>query len=401
MALLVLLPLLAGASGIPQPPAATPGDYSQLHGHLSLNNGGSNEVVSATLVVGPDRVTVNGTTYDAIKRIQNITSWSNTTVYGQTYHHETWTNVTSWIRASDGALIRTDAAPTQGYASTTVYDPPCPGLQFPLEVGQQWTTSCTKITTVNRTGQVTTTQITTDYAVLREEQVTVAAGTFDALVIETNATMAAKEDTWYSPQACGYVKIVAPTAQGDFVDELTDYSCANPSGATSTTTTGGGNATTNATTNATGNSTGVGVDANATTNATLGGGNQTATNGTGNQTTTKGNDTSGGNSTTTGTSNGSQETHVTPPPTTTTPPPVSSTPPPVSSTPPPVSSTPVSSTPPASTSPAAATPTLQPAATTPVSPSTDGGTGAKKVPGAEIVLALGAVGLLAVALRRR
>ncbi|GEM_PF-6660431 len=386
LVLALLLPLPARAGSADAPPGWTPGDFVVLHGTTTLSNGATTDIVTNTTVVGADAIEVGGVVYDAVKSVQRAQVWTNSSTGTSSKH--SWTNTTTWVRASDRALIRTASLSGTGSTTTITYDPPCLSLRYPLAVGDQWAVDCAK-TTVGPTGQSTSGTDHSNATVLREEQVTVAAGTFDAFVVESVTPQGSKLDTWFAPSTCAAVKIVSTSGATVFTYEMTAYACADPTPPA----TGGTSAPpVNATTNAT-NATAPTPPANVTENATA---EPNAT--------TPAPDV---NATTNGTTEPPADTTPEATPTPTEPTPAETTPTPEVTpvaSPTPVSSSPLPSTetsstsaspPPASTTPGA----VQAAAVSPSpAPSSSGG---DQIPAPGAALALAAVGLLALALRRR
>lgn len=138
---------------------------------------------------------------------------------------------TSWIRVSDHANLETESSTSLSFGgqsydttTTTVYDPPCVELRWPLTVGATWTVTCTSTTTSSSGGSSQTTTNSTTYTVEAEESVTVEAGTFDAFRLRVEAEDQTHK-MWVSEEACGMVKSEA-TAEGQTVTtELVDYQC--------------------------------------------------------------------------------------------------------------------------------------------------------------------------------
>jgi hypothetical protein len=138
---------------------------------------------------------------------------------------------TSWTRVSDQASMETQATAHLSYGgyssdstTTTVYDPPCASLHWPLAVGAAWTATCTATTTSSSGGGSHTATTTTNYTVEGKESVTVKAGTFDAfrLRVESGGQV---QTEWVAAAACGMVKSVATSQGQTATTELTAYQC--------------------------------------------------------------------------------------------------------------------------------------------------------------------------------
>lgn len=138
---------------------------------------------------------------------------------------------TTWTRVSDGATVEVQVVTHLAYAgssfdatSTTVFDPPCGNLQWPLTVGKTWATTC-QATTTTSGGQPQTSTSTTTFAVEASERVTVAAGSFDAFRIRVSADGTASTQ-WVSATVCGGAVKTMTNAQGTTVTmELQSYAC--------------------------------------------------------------------------------------------------------------------------------------------------------------------------------
>lgn len=138
---------------------------------------------------------------------------------------------TSWIRVSDHANIETESSTSLSFGgqsydttTTTVYDPPCATLRWPLTVGATWTVTCTSTTTSSSGGGSRTTTNSTTYTVEAQESVTVQAGTFDAFRIRVEADDQTHKQ-WISAEACGMVKSEANADGQTVTTELVDHEC--------------------------------------------------------------------------------------------------------------------------------------------------------------------------------
>jgi hypothetical protein len=257
--LLLALTPVADAKGMALP-SPTAGDFFDMTTTIAVPGMGAQSAVIHSTIDGRESITSNGTSYD---------SWRSTTTYDSNISAggmsiRTNTNAKSWIRASDGAII-TSASTTQSTSDSpyfpgstshanTTYAPPCAQMQWPLEVGKAWTSTCTSTTTsstsgTGASGPHTTTQTTvSNYTILRAESVTVAAGTFDAFVLKT-VTNGTATYQWWSPKACTAVKTSFDESGGNYTAELKAYRCANSgssvdTGGSTGATTGGSTTTT-------------------------------------------------------------------------------------------------------------------------------------------------------------
>lgn len=227
---LLLLAAPAAAARSAAVPTLSPGDFWETTFETTTGQGklSSN---TRTEIVGPEEITVDGTKHDAVKSSSRTSSTTTAGQAGLTFQLTTTTDATSWFRASDGATIKvvstsTSSSPFGGAPSTTqteiVYSPPCAMYEYPLEVGRQWTTTCTARVTSN--GQTTESKETYAYRALREESVTVAAGTFDTIVLANGTDEPAL--TYWAPKACGPVRTAAKSASGTFNADLQSFQCA-------------------------------------------------------------------------------------------------------------------------------------------------------------------------------
>ncbi len=129
-----------------------------------------------------------------------------------------------WVTA-DGtqiAKIVTPSVPIFGNI-TTVYNPPMPQAQFPLNPGDAWSGSGhATITWTSGTANTTTTWSGT---VTDEQAVTVPAGTFTAAVVRSPATGTPYTLSYYSAQAGWFVRVDSYNSGGTLasVQNLTSY----------------------------------------------------------------------------------------------------------------------------------------------------------------------------------
>lgn len=232
LALSIAAPL-AGALTIEAPPDYEDGDRWVREAHVESQRG-TFDITQTTVYQGPDEITVNGTTYDTFimetERVtrgssgqQTFTQWSNSTQWMTTDEH-------ALIKSTDNVTITGSPGGPRSFSQTTTYDEPCPSFQWPMEVGDEWTQDCQATTEQN--GQTQRQEKDREFIVIAEETVTVPAGTFETLVI-SNQTKGSDEDRvtqWYSPRACGPVKLETVQDDQSFTFNLTEYTCASTSG---------------------------------------------------------------------------------------------------------------------------------------------------------------------------
>lgn len=215
LALFVLL-LAPAASAKPlDAPKLSVGDFFEIRDTIGSDHSPAQARTFRDTVEALETITVNGTSYEAVR--------IGTTFLGPGGNGNV--TIQRWVRASDGAAIRersTDGA--NAWEST--YDPPCAQMRYPLDVGDAWTSACTRTQTSG--GQSTTTSVNNGYRVLRRESVQVPAGTFDAFVIAVTGAPGSSSDvtTWEARETCGLAK--AFSAQPGYNDtyELMAYHCA-------------------------------------------------------------------------------------------------------------------------------------------------------------------------------
>lgn len=230
VASVLLLAAPAAAARSAAVPTLSPGDFWETTFETTTGQGKLSST-TRTEIVGPEEITVDGTKHDAVKSSSRTSSTTTAGQAGVTFQLTTTTDATSWFRASDGATIKvvstsTSSSPFGGAPTTTqteiVYSPPCAMYEYPLEVGRQWTTTCTAKVTSN--GQTTESKESYSYRALREESVTVAAGTFDAIVLANGTDDSAL--THWAPKACGPVRTTAKSSGASFNVDLKSYKCA-------------------------------------------------------------------------------------------------------------------------------------------------------------------------------
>lgn len=127
-----------------------------------------------------------------------------------------------------------------------VPDAPCPGIAYPLEVGDSWTATCT-------VGGVTSED---SYSVVGGETLAVPAGVFETLSVDRVGDVTAR--LWFAAESCGKVAEQRLLNDQETRYELTAYRCASAEaaeaargGATTTTGPTGGTTTTVQTTTTT------------------------------------------------------------------------------------------------------------------------------------------------------
>ncbi|MEA3201689.1 MAG: hypothetical protein QOE90_3117 [Thermoplasmata archaeon] len=226
------LPFASAALVVDAPPVPKSGDYQVLHGTVEIPGTGSGTIDTTTTYAGTESVTVGGHAYDAVKAASHTVSNFTGSAGGQPISQSATSDTTAWTRVDDFASLKS-VSTSRGQTTTTEYNPPCATFQYPMSVGKTWTVDCT-ITTTSPSGQQQTKTTHGVYTVAREEKITVAAGTFDALVIEAttnNVTL----NSWYAPDACGFVKAESPNPQGGSTVtlELQGYKCNGASGGAS------------------------------------------------------------------------------------------------------------------------------------------------------------------------
>jgi hypothetical protein len=138
----------------------------------------------------------------------------------------------TWTRVSDGATLETQTTThitVQGQSydstSTTVFDPPCEGWEWPLDVGDSWTRTCHATTTTSLGGGSTSSDTTTTTTVEARESVTVPAGTFNAYRLKVDSGGGGVSTVWYASEACGAVKTTASSQGQSVTSELQSYDC--------------------------------------------------------------------------------------------------------------------------------------------------------------------------------
>lgn len=251
LALLATLMISPTASAV-SAPVLSVGDFWELESKFAIPGSGEQTLTIKNTIEDQESISVEGATHDA---------WRMVGSYAMTFGAEGYTSTSttetkSWSRVSDGASLKSTTHtettsnipgfPASSSDSETVYTPPCVAYQWPLDVGDSWTATCTyETTTTTAAGtQTTTNTTTTDYSVLRKESVTVPAGTFDAYVLESTMKTDSGETkvySWYAAAACGPVKTSLSIDGNDYSSQLKSYKCAKAgqtqSGGTGTTTT--------------------------------------------------------------------------------------------------------------------------------------------------------------------
>lgn len=220
LAILVLSPLAAASASLAQP-TWTAGDSWTRATQFPRSDG---TLVNGTLtdvVVGRESASAGGS-FDA---------W-NVTSYRQTSGEATSSFDVTWYRASDLAKLRVFNGGNTSYETTYSLDEPCRELQFPLEVGKTWATTC-----VFHGSDGNDMTIPSTWKVDREEDVTVPAGTFHAVILQQVEPSGYVSSWWWGAAACSFVKSLVTDPQGKTVESnvLTAYRCANaPAPATPT-----------------------------------------------------------------------------------------------------------------------------------------------------------------------
>ncbi len=232
LALSIAAPV-AGALTDEAPPEYEDGDRWVREAEVTTQRG-TFTITQTSTYEGPETITLNGTSYDTfVMRTERVTRGGS----GQQSFTQ-WSNSTQWMTTDEHAMVKTinnvTVTGTPGgpreFSQTTTYDEPCPSFQWPMAVGDSWEQDCSATTRQGNRSQER--QQDRDYHVLREETITVPAGTFETLVI-SNQTKGSDEDRvtqWYSPRACGPVKLETVQGNQSFTLNLTEYACASTAG---------------------------------------------------------------------------------------------------------------------------------------------------------------------------
>jgi hypothetical protein len=101
------------------------------------------------------------------------------------------------------------------------YDPHCPELQWPLQVGNEWQNSCSY--TKSEDGRTSHGTTSSNYTVLSFDRVVVPAGVFGAFRVQIETGNAVRLEFW-SPDACGGL-VRSQNEQGTALTVLEEYGC--------------------------------------------------------------------------------------------------------------------------------------------------------------------------------
>lgn len=139
------------------------------------------------------------------------------------------TETTSLDRVSDLARLKSESKTSvdtpygdRESSSSTVYDPPCIVVKWPLFNGSSWQSTCTS--TMSKDGSDANQTSESQSYVVAIETVDVPAGSFQTFKVTTLIGSRVRHD-YYAEAACGIVKSVIPGQNGDLVNELQYYSC--------------------------------------------------------------------------------------------------------------------------------------------------------------------------------
>ncbi|UCE73915.1 MAG: hypothetical protein JSV56_12985, partial [Methanomassiliicoccales archaeon] len=143
-------------------------------------------------VIAINEIEVEGSTYEVF--VIEVEGTQITETMG--YSSSAIQKGTQWIRTSDFAGVKSQMSTTTTitkdddvsityYNTTTIYYPPFENYDFPVNIGEKWSKSCT-IKMFIDSGSETwneTHEISSDFEALHVENVTVSAGTFETYVL--------------------------------------------------------------------------------------------------------------------------------------------------------------------------------------------------------------------------
>ncbi len=202
-------------------------DYSELYDYLYMEDFDMTMEISAEMtmkVSNKENIEVNSKRFEAYI-IDMTVSMTMTMTYEEVTSITTLTGKgTEWVRVSDLATIKgimetktTSSSfgmtTTSTDKSTITYDPPIDNYNFPMSIGETWTSICTTTTeyTYSYDGESDSetdiSEARMEYEALHIEEITVKAGTFETFVIwsmDTSEDSDGGEGTPFFGSSSGY-----------------------------------------------------------------------------------------------------------------------------------------------------------------------------------------------------